>query len=70
MEMTKSQILSSYRRVSPEYIEEKWTDLYDLTLNHCTHGPNCKIGKHCEHGRRIRLVNILGGERHTRFTRG
>ena len=34
---------------------------YDVTLRHCTHGPRCKAGRSCNHGRRVHQVAVLGG---------
>jgi hypothetical protein len=64
MEMRKDALLRMYHRVSAKDIRAAWSDLYELTLNHCTHGPKCKLGAHCEHGRRIRHISILGGHTH------
>ena len=64
MEMSKEALLRMYHRVSAKDIRAAWSDLYELTLNHCTHGPKCKLGAHCEHGRRMRHISILGGQTH------
>jgi len=64
VEMSKDMLLRNYHRVSAQEIRKPWSDLYELTLTHCTHGPKCKMGWHCEHGRRIRHINILGGQAH------
>jgi hypothetical protein len=57
----QSTLNNTYRRCSSAEVESAWTELYDTTLKYCTHGPKCKVGKLCTHGRRIHTVNILGG---------
>ncbi|XP_028064644.1 protein FORGETTER 1-like isoform X3 [Camellia sinensis] len=61
-EMSLVELKNKYRKISSlEKACSGWEDEYKVSSKQCMHGPNCKVGKFCMIGRRLREENVLGG---------
>jgi hypothetical protein len=47
LEMDRDDLEARYVRMSPEDVEEEWTQAYEMAWKHCIHGPDCSQGSVC-----------------------
>ncbi|GAX76479.1 hypothetical protein CEUSTIGMA_g3924.t1, partial [Chlamydomonas eustigma] len=61
LDMDRDDLEARYLRMTPEDVEEEWTQAYEMALKHCIHGPECSQGSGCAIGRRLTRVTVLTG---------
>eukprot|EP00730_Choanoeca_flexa_P017237 TRINITY_DN8274_c0_g1_i1.p1 TRINITY_DN8274_c0_g1~~TRINITY_DN8274_c0_g1_i1.p1 ORF type:complete len:700 (+),score=137.74 TRINITY_DN8274_c0_g1_i1:3-2102(+) len=64
----RGELFSKYKRASIDDVAELWEEIYDSSINQCSHGPQCKT-QDCPAGRRISSVAILTGNVVQHWTR-